>query len=311
MGSAITGWGSALPDRIVTNADFEARMDTTDAWIVERTGIRERRMGGTTCGLAVEASTAALKRAGLVGSDIDLLILATTTPDRAIPATSSEVHHELGLSGGGFDLNAACAGFAYALVTADALIGVGHRRVLVVGAEVLSRVTDLEDRSTAILFGDGAAGVVVEARADHQLIVAHDLGVDGSLTPLLYAEHGGKLHMDGREVFRRAVRAEIDSIGRVLDMAGITAKDLKLFVPHQANIRIIQAVNERMGIDMEQTAVILDRTGNTSAASIPLALCEAADDGRLEEGDLVLLSGFGAGMTWASAIISWGGGGGG
>ena len=308
MGAAITGWGSALPDTVVTNADFAARMDTSDAWIVERTGIRERRMGGTTGGLALEAGRAALARAGVAGADVDLLVLATTTPDRMIPASSSWVHHELGLSGGAFDLNAACAGFAYALVTANALIGAGAKRVLLIGAETLSRVTDFEDRSTAILFGDGAAAVLVESRPGHDLVLAADLGVDGSLTPLLYAEHGGKIHMEGREVFRRAVRAEIDSIEKVLATAEITAKDLKLFVPHQANIRIIEAVNERLGFKMENTAIVLDRTGNTSAASIPLALCEAAEDGRLEEGDLVLLSGFGAGMTWASVIVRWGSG---
>jgi 3-oxoacyl-[acyl-carrier-protein] synthase-3 len=179
---------------------------------------------------------------------------------------------------------------------------------LVIGAEVLTRITDLDDRSTAILFGDGAAGVLIESTPGHDLVLAADLGVDGSLTSLLYAEHGGKIHMEGREVFRRAVRAEIDSIEKVLAAAEIKAKDLKLFVPHQANIRIIEAVNERIGIDMDRTAVVLDRTGNTSAASIPLALCDAAERGQLEEGDLVLLSGFGAGMTWASVIVRWGSG---
>jgi 3-oxoacyl-[acyl-carrier-protein] synthase-3 len=307
MGAAIIGWGSALPDKIVTNADFAARMDTSDEWIVERTGIRERRMGGTTGGLAREAGQAALAHAGVAPEDVDLLILATTTPDRGIPATSSQLHHELGLAGGAFDLNAACAGFAYALVTANALLGAGHRRILVIGSEVLTRVTDLDDRATAILFGDGAAAVLLAATPGRDLVLASDLGVDGSLTSLLYQEHGGTIHMEGREVFRRAVRAEIDSIEKVLAAAQITAKDLKLFVPHQANLRIIEAVNERFGMDMDRTAIVLDRTGNTSAASIPLALCDAADHGRLEEGDLVLLSGFGAGMTWASVIVRWGG----
>jgi len=310
MGVRITGWGTALPEKVVTNFDLGQRLDTSDEWIVERTGIRERRIGGTTSGLAADAGRAALARAGRSGAEIDLLVLATTTPDRQIPATSSWVHHELGLSGGAFDLNAACAGFAYALVTANALLGVGHQRILLIGAETLSRVTNWEDRSTAILFGDGAAAVVLERHDDAPpLVVAHDLGVDGSLLPLLYAEHGGTIHMDGREVFRRAVRAELESIGRVLDQAGVSPEEIALFVPHQANIRIIESVNEKIGFSMDRTAIVLDRTGNTSAASIPLALCSAADAGRLHDGDLVLLSGFGAGMTWASTLIRWGGGG--
>lgn len=306
MGAAIIGWGSALPDLVVTNDDFAKRLDTSDEWITERTGIRERRMGGTTAGLAIAAGQQALSCAGLSGADVDLLILATTTPDKTIPATSSIVHHELGLGGGGFDLNAACAGFTYALVTADALLRVGHKRCLIIGSETLSKVTDQDDRSTAILFGDGAAAIVLEARDDRDLILSHDLGVDGSAFQLITAEHGGFIHMDGREVFRRAVRVELASIQKVLDDAGVTPEDLALFVPHQANVRIIESVNDKLGLKMDQTAIILDRTGNTSAASIPLALAEAAEAGRLHEGDLVLLSGFGAGMTWASAVIRWG-----
>ncbi|MDA8291709.1 MAG: ketoacyl-ACP synthase III [Actinomycetota bacterium] len=307
MGSAITGWGEALPDHVVTNDDFASRLDTSDEWIVARTGIRERRMGGSTSELAAEAGRAALKVAGLEGSDVDLLVLATTTPDQAIPATSSAVHDALDCRGGAFDLNAACAGFVYALVTADALLGIGHhRRALVIGSETLTKLTDQQDRSTAVLFGDGAAAVVLESGARDELVVAYDLGVDGSATPLLYADHGGYIHMEGREVFRRAVRAELESIERVLESAGARPEDVALFVPHQANVRIIEAVNQRVGLPMERTALVLDRTGNTSAASIPLALAEAADAGRVSEGDLVLLSGFGAGMTWASAVIRWG-----
>jgi 3-oxoacyl-[acyl-carrier-protein] synthase-3 len=307
MGAAIVGWGSALPDRVVTNADFAARLDTSDEWITERTGIRERHFGGSTASLAVEAGRKALKSAGLTGADIDLLILATTTPDKTIPATSSFVHHELGLGGGGFDLNAACAGFTYALITADALLKVGHKRALIIGSDTLSRVTDQDDRTTAVLFADGAAAVVLENGAPDELILAHDLGVDGSAAELILADIGGFIHMDGREVYRRAVRVEIASIEHVLTEAGVKASELALFVPHQANLRIIEGVNDRIGIEMEKTAIILDRTGNTSAASIPLALAEAADAGRLRDGDLVLLSGFGAGMTWASALVRWGG----
>jgi len=308
MGSAITGWGSALPDTVVTNADFAARLDTSDEWIVARTGIRERRFGGTTSGLATEAGRAALKSAGVDGSDIDLLVLATTTPDQAVPASSSVVHDALGCRGGAFDLNAACAGFVYSLVVADSLLSAGHERALVIGSETLSSLTDQDDRSTAVLFGDGAAAIVLEAGHSDDLILASDLGVDGSAASLLYADHGGTIHMEGREVFRRAVRAELESIENVLAKANLRPSDIALFVPHQANVRIIEAVNERVGISMERTAIVLDRTGNTSAASIPLALAEAADQGRVRDGDLVLLSGFGAGMTWASALIRWGSG---
>jgi 3-oxoacyl-[acyl-carrier-protein] synthase-3 len=306
MGARIVGWGSALPEKVLKNSDF-AHLDTSDEWIVERTGIRERHVGGTTSGLAIDAGRAALAHAGVDGASVDLLILATTTPDRTVPATSSWVHHELGISGGAFDLNAACAGFAYAVVTANAMLSAGHERILVLGADTLSSITDFQDRSTAILFGDGAAGIVIEKddRAP-DLVVAHDLGVDGSLLPRLYADHGGNIMMDGREVFRRAVRAEIDSISKVLERSGLTPNDIALFVPHQANIRIIEAVNERMGFTLEKTALVLEKTGNTSSASIPLALCDAADNGRLRDGDLVLLSGFGAGMTWASTIVRWG-----
>lgn len=308
MSIAITGWGTALPDKVVTNADLEARLDTSDTWIVERTGIRERRVGGTTSALAVEACERALLRAGLAAGDVDLLVLATTTPDQTIPATSASVHHALGCRGGAFDLNAACAGFVYALVTVDAILQSTGGRALVVGTDTLSRVTDHADRSTAILFGDGSGAVLLDAGAGGEgpLVLAADLGLDGSAAGLLFAEVGGTIKMEGREVFRRAVRAEIDSITKVLDTAGITPDDLALFVPHQANVRIIDAVNQRLGIPTERTALVLEHTGNTSAASIPLALCEAADAGRLRDGDLVLLSGFGAGMTWASAVLRWG-----
>ncbi len=306
MGAAITGWGSALPDKVLTNADFEARLDTTNEWIVERTGIRERHVGGTTRGLAVEAGRAALARAGLAGRDLDLVIVATTTPDQTLPATSASVHQALGCWGGALDVNAACAGFTYSLVLADAMISTGVRRALVIGSDTLSRITDFEDRATAILFGDGAGAVVLEAGARDDLILAYDLGADGSAVPLLYADLGGTIEMDGREIFRRAVRAEVDSIGKVFAAAGCQAEDIALFVPHQANVRIIEAVNERIGIPMERTVVVLDRIGNTSAGSIPYGLTAAVEAGRVAEGDLVLLSGFGAGMTWASCIIRWG-----
>jgi 3-oxoacyl-[acyl-carrier-protein] synthase-3 len=306
-GAAITGWGTALPDKVVTNADFAARLDTSDEWIVERTGIHERRMGGTTSQLAVEACRAALAGASLQPEEIDLLVLSTTTPDQTVPATSSRVHHELGLSGAAFDLNAACAGFVYALVVAHSMLGSGHRRVLVAGADTLTRITDQEDRGTAVLFADGAGAIVLEAVEGHEMLLGWDLGLDGSAGPLLYCDHGGYMFMDGKEVFRKAVRVTVDSAQRAMEMAGVGADDVALFVPHQANVRIVDAVNQRLGLDRERSALVLDKTGNTSSASIPLALADAADAGRLAEGDLVLFSGFGAGMTWASAVVRWGG----
>jgi 3-oxoacyl-[acyl-carrier-protein] synthase-3 len=307
-GAAITGWGFALPDKIVTNADFAARLDTSDEWIVERTGIRERRFGGTTSQLATDACREALKSAGLLPEEVDLLVLSTTTPDKTVPATSSRVHADLGLSGAAFDLNAACAGFVYALVVAHAMLGAGHRRVLVAGADTLTRITDQDDRGTAVLFADGAGAIVIEAVDGHEMLLGADLGLDGSLTGLLYCEHGGYMYMDGKEVFRRAVRVTVDSAQRAMARAGVTADDIALFIPHQANLRIVDAVNQRLGLDRERSALVLDKTGNTSSASIPLALADAADAGRLSDGDLILFSGFGAGMTWASAVVRWGDG---
>ena len=223
-GAQITGWGIALPDKVVTNADYEARLDTSDEWIVERTGIKERRQGGTTSGLAVESGRRALERAGRRGEEIDLLVLATTTPDQAVPATSSWVHNELGCRGAAFDLNAACAGFVYGLVTAVALLDAGHDRALVVGSDTLSQITDQNDRSTAVLFADGAGAIVVEATEGEPLILAHDLGLDGSLTRILYCDRGGYIVMEGREVFRRAVRATVESAERVLKQADVTRR---------------------------------------------------------------------------------------
>ncbi|HEV8065795.1 MAG TPA: beta-ketoacyl-ACP synthase III [Acidimicrobiales bacterium] len=305
-GAAITGWGLALPDKIVTNADFAARLDTSDDWIVERTGIRERRFGGTTQSLAVEAARAALERAGRQASEIDLVVLATTTPDRSVPATSSAVHDELGCKGAAFDLNAACAGFVYGLVTAVGMFSLGYERALVIGSDTLSRITDQEDRSTAVLFADGAGAVVVESRPEREFLLSHDLGLDGSLLPILYADSGGYIQMEGKEVFRRAVRASVDSAVKVLEESGTKAGDIALFVPHQANQRIIDAALQRLGIPGERAAICLDRTGNTSAGSMGIALSEAADAGRVTDGDLVLMSGFGAGMTWASCVLRWG-----
>jgi 3-oxoacyl-[acyl-carrier-protein] synthase-3 len=304
MGARITGFGAALPERIVTNADFEQYLDTSDEWIASRTGIRERRFGGTTTSLAVEAGRNAIASAGLVPADIDFVILSTTTPDQTVPATSADVTYQLGTSGAGMDINAACAGYVYALVTARGLIEMGFHRILVIGADTLSKITDQHDRSTAVLFADGAGAVVLEA-SDDDTFLGWDLGVDGSARPILYCDHGGYMYMEGQEVFKRAVRAMLDSAQRALKQAGVSGDDVALLVPHQANLRIIQAANDRLGIPMARTAIVLDKTGNTSSGSIPLALADAAAAGRLSPGDLVLFTGFGAGMTWASALVRW------
>jgi 3-oxoacyl-[acyl-carrier-protein] synthase III len=307
-GAVITGWGTALPPKVLTNRDLaDMGLDTSDEWILERTGIRQRHVGGTTAGLSAEAGRAALAMSGLDPESIDALVLATTTPDRTVPATSATVQNELGLECGAFDINAACSGFTYALVAAHGLIAMGADRVLVIGTDTLARITDWDDRNTAVLFGDGSGAIVLEAVDGGGQLLAWDLESDGSLEPLFYAEVGSVMKMDGKEVFRRAVRIMVDSARKTMKHAGVTADQIALIVPHQANVRIIQAACERLGIEMDRAAVVLDRVGNTSSASIPLALVDAIDAGRVHDGDLVLLVGFGAGMTAASALIRWGG----
>ena len=304
-GLRITGWGTAVPGRVVTNADLEATIDTSDAWIVDRTGIRERRVGETTSVLGIAAGKAALANAGIDGGDIDMVILATTTPDKTVPGTSPTIQDALGIPGGAVDLNAACSGLVYGLVIASGLLASGMKRILLVGAETLSTIVDWNDRGTAILFGDGAGALVLEATEDQGDLLSWDLGSDGSLTDLLYSNHGGYIAMDGKEVFRRAVRVVVDSANKVLDKAHLSASAIDLIVPHQANLRIIQAACARLGIPEERAAIVLDRYGNTSSASIPLALVDAIESGRVHSGDRLLLTGFGAGMTWASAVVQW------
>ncbi len=306
-GAVITGWGTALPPKTVTNDDLAAYLDTSDEWIAERTGIRERRVGGTTAGLSIDSGRAALDMAGIDAADIDALVLSTTTPDRAVPATSATVQAALGTRGGAFDVNAACSGFVYGLVVAHGLIAMGARKVLMIGTDTLARITDWDDRNTAVLFGDGSGAVVLEAVDGPGQLLGWDIDADGTAERLLYAEIGGNLQMDGREVFRRAVRIMVDSAEKSMAHAGVTADDLALVVPHQANIRIIEAACKRLGVPMERAATVLQRTGNTSSASIPLALADALESGRVNDGDLLLLVGFGAGMTAASAIVRWGG----
>jgi 3-oxoacyl-[acyl-carrier-protein] synthase-3 len=321
----LAGLGGAVPHRRLTNAELERQVDTSDAWIVERTGIRERRVladGLGTTDLAVAAAQSALTDAGVRAGDIDLLVVATCTPDQPLPSTASLLAGRLGITGAAFDLNAACSGWVYALINASAMLAAtGGRAALVVGADVMSRWLDPGDRTTLPLFGDGAAAAVVLPGSGGSGLLAWDLGVDGEAAPLLEVTAGGSrnpttpetlaageqyLKMQGREVFRRAVRAVERSCRAVLLGAGVAASDVDVFVPHQANARILDAILPRLGIPPHRTVVNIDRYGNTSAASVPLALCEAAAAGRLADGDLVLIAGFGAGMTWASALLRWG-----
>jgi len=306
-GGRITGWGMALGSQTITNDDLASRMDTSNEWILERTGIRERRIGGSTAGLAIQAGQDALKMAGYEAEDIDLLILATTTPDDQIPATSGMVQHGLGLTCGAMDLNAACSGFVYSLVTGFGFLKLGYKRVLIIGSETLSRVTDWDDRSTAILFGDGAGAVVIEAEEGNGCLQGWNLGCDGSLRDILYAEVGGTIVMAGQEVFRKAVIAMSESAKSSIAAAELSPDDISYVIPHQANIRIIESAMKRLGIPEDRAVSVLHKTGNTSSASIPIALFEAVSDGRVKTGDILLLVGFGAGMTSASAIIQWGG----
>ena len=304
-GAKIIGWGTALPPKIVTNHDLSKTMDTSDEWIRERTGIERRHVGGSTSSLSIESGRRAIEMAGVDPLSIDALVLSTTTPDRTVPATSASVQHALGLRCGAFDINAACSGFVYALITGHGLIAMGMRRILVIGTDTLSRITDWTDRNTAILFADGSGAALLEASVGPGQLLGWDFDADGSLEDLLYAEIGGTLHMDGKEVFRRAVRIMVDSAEKSIKSAGLTSNEINLIVPHQANIRIIEAACKRLDISMEKTAVVLHETGNTSSASIPLALFDAVSKGRVKSGDNILLVGFGAGMTAASAVIKW------
>lgn len=303
-GSRITGWGANLPEKILTNDDLALTIDTSDEWIFERTGIRQRHVGGSTSEMAIHAGQQALDSAGLTGEDIDLVIVATSTPDQLMPGTSATVHAELGIRGGACDMQAVCSGFTYALMAANGLIDTGLERVLVIGADTLSDYVDWEDRSSAILFGDGAGAVVLE-RHDTPTLLGFDLGADGNNRHIGYTDHDGKITMDGKEVFRTAVRAVTTSAKNAMERAGVTADQIDWFIPHQANLRIIEAIASRLGIPMERAVVTIQDTANNSAATIPIALDTAVRDERVQPGDLLLLGGFGFGMTWASAVMRW------
>jgi 3-oxoacyl-[acyl-carrier-protein] synthase-3 len=345
-----SGCGMAVPSERLTNLDLEARLDTDDRWIVERSGIRERRVAGpgeSTSTLAIAAGAAAMKDAGLTPEDVDVLVVATATPDQPLPGASTLVADGLGLTCGTFDLGAACAGFTYGVVVGTSILAAGGGgAALVIGADTFTRIVDPADRNTAVLFGDGAGAMSLIAgpgsargpasragsargpasrtgtdRPEGPGVLAWDLGSDGTGYSLLEVPAGGSrtpttaetvadgahwLRMDGSELFRRAVRVMADSGAAALAKAGLTPADVDLFVPHQANVRIIDACASRLGIDAGRVAVNVDRYGNTSAASVPLALTEAVEAGRLTDNDIVLLGGIGAGLTWASVVVRWG-----
>ncbi|MEP6566922.1 MAG: beta-ketoacyl-ACP synthase III [Mesorhizobium sp.] len=320
--SVVRGTGAALPRRIMKNADFEGMVETSDEWIAQRTGIRQRHIAAddeTTASLGEAAARAALDSAGLTPADIDLIVLATSTPNNTFPATAVEIQNRLGMHHGfAFDMQAVCSGFVYALTTADLYIRGGQaRRVLVIGAETFSRILDWSDRSTCVLFGDGAGAIVLEAGEGEGSIadrgvLAMSLRSDGVHKEKLFVDGGpsttgtvGHLRMEGREVFKHAVGMITDVIEATFSQAGITAADLDWFVPHQANKRIIDASAKKLGIDEQKVVVTVDLHGNTSAASVPLALSVAVADGRIKKGDLVLLEAMGGGFTWGAVLVRW------
>ena len=320
--SVVLGAGHFLPEKCLTNADMALIVDTTDEWIVERTGIRQRHIaseGETTSMLATRAAQAALADAGIDANSIDLIVLATATPDHTFPSTATQVQAALGITGGAaFDVHAVCSGFVYALTTADNFLKAGSaERALVIGAETFSRILDWTDRTTCVLFGDGAGAVVLEAQdgqgtnADSGVLCTH-LRSDGRHLDKLYVDGGpsatkttGHLRMEGKEVFRHAVTNLAETVEEAFKRAGITAADVQWFVPHQANRRIIDATAKKLGIDPAHVVITVDQHGNTSAASIPLALSVAWHDGRIRKGDLVLIEAMGGGFTWGSALIRW------
>ena len=320
--SVVLGCGSYLPERILTNAELATRLDTSDEWIVQRTGIRERHVaaeGEFTSHLAIKAARAALHHARLDAQAIDLIVLATSTPDNTFPATAVAVQDGLGIHhGAAFDLQAVCSGFVFALATADNFLRAGaYKRALVIGAETFSRILDWNDRGTCVLFGDGAGAVVLEAQtepgksSDRGVLTTH-LRSDGRHKSKLYVDGGpsstqtvGLLRMEGREVFKHAVGMITDVIVDAFNATGMTAEDIDWFIPHQANKRIIDASAHKLHIAPQKVVLTVDLHGNTSAASIPLALNVAVKDGRVKKGDLVLLEAMGGGFTWGSALVRW------
>jgi 3-oxoacyl-[acyl-carrier-protein] synthase-3 len=320
--SQVVGCGAYLPARVLTNDELAKTVDTSDEWIVKRTGIRERRVaaeGEFTSDLAVEAARAALSKAGMAVDDIDIIVCATSTPDETFPATATRVQAKLGMTGGAaFDVQAVCSGFIYGLAVADNFIRVGQARTaLVIGAETFSRILDWHDRSTCVLFGDGAGAVVLQGAEGNggpkqRGILSTHIYSDGRHHDALYVDGGpsttgtvGHLRMDGREVFRHAVVRMAEAIDTALQANGLTPGDIDWLVPHQANRRIIDAMAKRLNLPDDRVVVTVDRHANTSAASIPLALCQAVEDERIRSGDLILMEAMGGGFTWGSALLRW------
>jgi 3-oxoacyl-[acyl-carrier-protein] synthase-3 len=319
--SVICGCGSYLPEKVLTNADLARIVDTTDEWIVERSGIHQRHVaaeGELTSDLAIAAARRALENGGFDASDIDLIILATSTPDQTFPASAVSVQAGLGIThGAAFDIQAVCSGFVYAMATADSFVKSGQcRRVLVIGAETFSRILDWTDRTTCVLFGDGAGAVVVEGRASEKAgnrgILGSVLRSDGRYKDLLYVDGGpstskqvGHIKMQGKEVFRFAVGAIAEVIEEALRRHDLTSDDIDWFIPHQANKRILDGTARKLSISPDKIVMTLAKHGNTSAASIPLAIDTARQDGRLKQGDLVLLEAMGGGFTWGSVLLRW------
>ena len=320
--SVIRGVGGYLPARVVTNEELAGVVDTSDEWITERTGIRERHIvadGELTSTMGVNAAKAALADAGLTPDDIDLIVLATSTPDQTFPATAVTIQAELGIThGAAFDIQAVCSGFVFALATADNYLKGGmFKRALVIGSEAFSRILDWEDRNTCVLFGDGAGAVIVESQdldgsMSDRGILATCLRSDGRYRDKLYVDGGpsstgtvGHVRMDGREVFRHAVTKISEVVGDTLKQSGFQASDIDWFVPHQANRRILNGAAKKLGLDPERIVITVDKHANTSAASIPLALDTACADGRIKPGDLVLLEAMGGGFTWGALLIRW------
>ena len=320
----ITGWGYYVPPKVLTNADLEAMVNTSDAWIYERTGIRERHIvegDEVTSGMAARAAKDALARAKVRGEDLDAIIIATTSPDYFLPTAACLVQETLGARKAAvFDLGAACAGFVYGLAVARGLVMSGAaRKILLVGAETISRFIDWTDRATCVLFGDGAGAVIIEASTAGSGIRSTALHGDGREKKHLRLEGGGALHpasrrgdgasnyieMDGAAVFKLAVPAMADAAKEALAQAGLGLEDVDLFIPHQANARIIEGVAKRLGLDRSKVFIDIDRFGNTSAASIPIALCDAVAQGRVRQGDTLVFAAFGGGMTWGAAVVEW------
>ena len=322
MRSVVLGYGAYLPERILTNAELASMVDTSDEWIVQRTGIRERHIaaeGEFTSHLGLKAAQAAIAKAGIDTQSIDLIVLATSTPDNTFPATAVAIQEALGINhGAAFDIQAVCSGFIFGLATADNFLKSGaFKRALVIGAETFSRILDWHDRGTCVLFGDGAGAVVLDAQpqagtsADRGILTTH-LRSDGRHKDKLFVDGGpsttqtvGHLRMEGREVFKHAVGMITDVIVDAFEATGTTADDIDWLVPHQANKRIIDASAKKLHIAPQKVVLTVDRHGNTSAASIPLALATAADDGRIKTGDLVMLEAMGGGFTWGSALLRW------